>query len=256
MRCRSHRAIPPISLKATNIAQLHLDSLRNKRSIKSIKAALKALPQGSDAKVDATMYTEAMERISGQPQNDVALATEFLGWIVRARRPLTEIELQYALAVEVEEEVSDFDQGNSLPIAAPTSLCAGLVTKVYSSGIVQLVHYTAQKSFEDSWARCIPTVRKSVALKCVRYLTLLPSSSSSCSRHELNEIAHGVVTSVPELERSHSEEHCCWYLEEKEKNSNIMMRVTRTDMPGCLVPKISTLHEMVLAATLQVLNIL
>ncbi|RYP69154.1 hypothetical protein DL771_006248 [Monosporascus sp. 5C6A] len=87
------------------LAQLHFDSLKGKRSPKAIRAALKNLATGSDAYDRA--YDEAMERIEGQLKDEKELAKQALYWITCAKRPLTTIELQHALAVEVGEPELD-----------------------------------------------------------------------------------------------------------------------------------------------------
>ena len=70
-------------------------------SPKSIRTALKRLPTGSEAYDWA--YKEAMERIKGQIPGSKKLAMQVLWWIAFTTRPLTTLELQHALAVEVGE---------------------------------------------------------------------------------------------------------------------------------------------------------
>jgi hypothetical protein len=72
--------------------------------------ALKRLPKGSDAYDQA--YRDAMDRIKGQIQNSRELAYQTLSWITCAKRPLTTLDLQHALAVEVGECELD---GENLP---------------------------------------------------------------------------------------------------------------------------------------------
>jgi hypothetical protein len=57
-----------------------------------------ALRTGLD--VHDLMYEDAMKRIEAQGADVAALAKDILSWIVCARRPLTIVELQHALAVE------------------------------------------------------------------------------------------------------------------------------------------------------------
>lgn len=56
-----------------------------------------------------------------------------------AKRPLTTLELQHALAVEVGE--SELDEENFPEIEDMVSVCAGLVTVDEECGIIRLVHY-------------------------------------------------------------------------------------------------------------------
>ncbi|KAF4630324.1 hypothetical protein G7Y89_g7821 [Cudoniella acicularis] len=89
------------------LAQLHLDSLKGKRSPKAIRTALTKLASGTDAYDQA--YNEAMERIEGQLTDQKLLANQVLSWITCAKRPLSSIELQHALGVEVGESELDRD---------------------------------------------------------------------------------------------------------------------------------------------------
>ncbi|KAI9770260.1 MAG: hypothetical protein M1840_003418 [Geoglossum simile] len=73
-------------------------------------------------------------------------------WIIHAKRQITTIELQHALAVEVCEPKLDKE---SFPQVQDIVLvCAGLVTVDEESNIIHLVHYTPQEYFErtsNSW---------------------------------------------------------------------------------------------------------
>jgi len=83
------------------LAQFHLKSLIGKSTPKTIRAALKKLPTGSEAYDHA--YKGAMERIEEQVAEQEELAKQILSWITCAKRQLTMSELQHALAVEVSE---------------------------------------------------------------------------------------------------------------------------------------------------------
>ncbi|MCJ1465337.1 hypothetical protein MMC07_003955 [Pseudocyphellaria aurata] len=105
------------------IAQLYVDSLCYK-------------------KTKSLAYDAAMEQIKGQQPEDKMLATNILSWIVHAQRPLTMKELCHALAVQPDDIMSDQDIVTDLEDVV--SVCAGLVTVDEDSGIIRLVHYTAQ----------------------------------------------------------------------------------------------------------------
>jgi ankyrin repeat protein len=106
------------------LAQLHQDSLIGKRSPKAIRSALETLPKGSEALDNA--YKEAMERIEGQIIDSQELAKQVLSWIVCSKRPLTTLELQHALGVEVGE--SELDEENLPELKNMVSVYAGLAT--------------------------------------------------------------------------------------------------------------------------------
>lgn len=84
-----------------------------------------------------------MERIEGQLADSQELAKQALGWITCSKRPLTTLELQHALAVEIGQ--SSLDEDNLPEIDDVVSVCAGLVTIDEGSGIIRLVHYTTQE---------------------------------------------------------------------------------------------------------------
>jgi cell division septal protein FtsQ len=76
-----------------------MDSLIDRTTPKAMKQALKRLPKGSEALDKA--YDKALERVEAQKEGFRELATQVLSWITYAARPLTTLELQQALAVEV-----------------------------------------------------------------------------------------------------------------------------------------------------------
>jgi hypothetical protein len=119
------------------LAKLHLDSLIGKRSPKAVRTALARLPSGSNAYDHA--YQNAMERIEGQVADRIELAKQVLSWITCALRPLTALELQHALAVEVGER--ELDEDNIPELEDMVSACAGLATVDEQSRIIRLVHY-------------------------------------------------------------------------------------------------------------------
>lgn len=152
------------------LAQLHLDSLREKMSLKALRTALKKLPTGSEAYDCA--YEHVMERIKGP------VAKRVLSWITCAKRPLTTFELEHALAVEAEG--SRLDEDNICRVEDLVSPCAGLVTIDEESGIVRLVHYTTQQYFERTQARWFPNAEHDIARTCVTYLSFDNFESGYC----------------------------------------------------------------------------
>lgn len=67
-----------------------------------------------------------MERIEGQIIDSQELAKQVLSWIVCSKRPLTTLELQHALGVEVGE--SELDEENLPELKNMVSVYAGLAT--------------------------------------------------------------------------------------------------------------------------------
>lgn len=136
------------------LARLYLDSLIGKRAPKAIRHALKKLPTGSEAYDH--VYSEAMERIEGQLADAEALAKGALSLITYAKRPLTTLELQHALALKTGQ--AKFDEGGIPDIEDIVAVCAGLATVDEEGGVIRLVHYTAQEYFERTQKDWFPTV--------------------------------------------------------------------------------------------------
>lgn len=147
-----------------------------KRSPKAIKAALTRLPVGSTAYDQA--YNEAMERIEGQILDSETLAKQVLSWIVYAKRPLTTLQLQHALAVEVDETTLDPD--NIPDLGDIVSVCAGLVIIDEESDIIRLVHYTTQEYFSRFAKRWFPTAELDIGRVCLAYQLLDYFASGRC----------------------------------------------------------------------------
>ncbi|EPS41921.1 hypothetical protein H072_4150 [Dactylellina haptotyla CBS 200.50] len=158
------------------LAQLYFESIKNKTSLKKIKHALANLHTGLEAYAHA--YQEAMERINGQNQDSMALATQVLSWITCAVRPLTTSELQCALAVEIGEP--SFDEENFPYMTRMLSVCAGLVTIDEESGIIRLVHYTTQEYFEKHWSSLFFGFQNEITNVCVTYLSYSVFEAGPC----------------------------------------------------------------------------
>jgi hypothetical protein len=92
-----------------------------------------------------------MNRINGQNSGSWQLAQNVLSWITCAKRPLSALELQHALAVEVDE--LEVDEENLTQIEDMVSVCARLVTVDKESNIIRLIHYTTQEYLEWTWSK-------------------------------------------------------------------------------------------------------
>lgn len=114
------------------LARLHMDSLVSKHTRREVRKALDNLPEGLNS-----TYAEAVERVQGQNEDDRKLAERVLAWITYAKRPLSAVELQHALATEPETEMVEDE--DLVEIEILVSVCAGLVVVDDESGIVRLV---------------------------------------------------------------------------------------------------------------------
>ncbi|KAI4175647.1 MAG: hypothetical protein LQ343_001518 [Gyalolechia ehrenbergii] len=124
------------------VAKLHIDSIARKTTIKAVRKALETLPEKL-----ADIYSEALERINQQSNDDRQLAERTLMWLTHAYRPLSMQMFQHALAVEPGQR--HLDPENKPDMDLLVSVCAGLVVLDQQSQVMRLVHYTAQQYFEQ-----------------------------------------------------------------------------------------------------------
>ena len=135
--------------------RLHMDSLETKSSRSALRKALNELP-----KELTDTYDDALKRISPDHKE---LAYQIFSWLVHALRPLTEADLQYALAVQ--EGMTELDEDDLPDGKFILSICAGLVI---------LQHDDTQLSSEDSDSKQV------TVLGLVRQLLTFSLSAMIC----------------------------------------------------------------------------
>ncbi|OQE20243.1 hypothetical protein PENFLA_c017G09099 [Penicillium flavigenum] len=160
------------------LAQLYFESLIGRRSAKSTRTALEELSNGSHTHAYDKAYDNAMTRIQGQTREQTDLATDTLSWLICARRPLTSLELQHALAIE--EGESSLDEENVPEIEDILAVCAGLVTTENETGIIRLVHYTTKEYLERKQESFFPSTEKEISTLCVAYISFETFGSGVC----------------------------------------------------------------------------
>ncbi|KAL6897002.1 hypothetical protein GGI43DRAFT_104038 [Trichoderma evansii] len=169
------------------LAQLYLDSLKDKISIRQIKSTLEqfkkqsqlGLGEDKKRKVLEKAYEQAMDRINSQMPVFQVLGRKVLAWITCARRKLTPSELQHALAVETGS--TELDRDNLPGIEDMVLACAGLVTVDKESNIIRLVHYTTQEYFEQTQQVWFPSAEADMMEICVTYLSFNVFKSGRCT---------------------------------------------------------------------------
>ncbi|KAJ6028762.1 hypothetical protein N7540_004338 [Penicillium herquei] len=115
-------------------------------------------------------YEMTMSRIKGfQTEKECDLALRVLSWITCAKRPLSPLEIRYAIAVE--PGTQKLDEDRLAEIEDLVSLCAGLVIVDQKSHIVRLVHYTTQEYLDRTSRRWFPDAHVEIARSCVTYLS-------------------------------------------------------------------------------------
>lgn len=127
-------------------------------------------------------YHDAMKRIQGQVSDQTEMAMQVLAWITCAKRPLTTVELQSALAVEMNE--SDLDEDNLPDLNDMVSVCAGLVTIDAQSNVIRLVHYTTQEFFQRNQSTWFPNAHYDISSICVAYLSFDIFHTGHCQTTE------------------------------------------------------------------------
>lgn len=118
--CLPFSAVLKLIFSRFLLARFHMDSLVTKTKRKDVRKALESLPP----ELDGT-YDQTIERIKGQGKDYSELAMLVLLWISNAIRPLSPVELQYAIAIQpgmTELDDEDLDEQDLL-----VSVCAGLV---------------------------------------------------------------------------------------------------------------------------------
>ncbi|KAJ7574518.1 hypothetical protein C8J56DRAFT_802812, partial [Mycena floridula] len=103
-------------------AKLHLDSLARQTNVKTLRNALDRLPEDI-----WRSYDNAMLRIDAQGETDSNLAYHIFYWLSCSKRPLTVPELQHAVAVSSNPEMTDMEQEAIVDIETLTDVCAGLI---------------------------------------------------------------------------------------------------------------------------------
>ncbi|KAF3316763.1 hypothetical protein TWF173_001426 [Orbilia oligospora] len=187
---REHRgAIKDEIVKAVQgmflLARLHFESVENKTTPKKLKTALGKLSTGEEGEAAyGIAYTEAMERIDSQNSDFKNLARRVLVWVVCAERPLDQLELQHALAVEPEASQDTIDDDDLTDINDIISVCAGLVTIDEDTKIVRLIHYTTQEYFDkQEWTRHAQT---GLAEICIIHLSIEMNSADPLGTADSN----------------------------------------------------------------------
>jgi hypothetical protein len=89
-------------------------------------------------------------------------------WICYAQRPLHEVELQHAIAIELEDE--DFDPDGITPGDLLRSSCVGLIT-CDDEGMCSLFHLTAYEFFRSNSDMCSDASHLRISKTCLTYLS-------------------------------------------------------------------------------------
>ena len=120
------------------LATIHVNVLASQVTLAKIRRCLRELPTD----IDET-YDLALKRVLEQDKERQKLALDTFTWVLHSSGNLTLLELQHALAVDLDMDY--FDPENIPPEARIRDACAGLI--VISKDNVRFVHYTTQTYF-------------------------------------------------------------------------------------------------------------
>ncbi|KAJ7573206.1 hypothetical protein C8J56DRAFT_840580 [Mycena floridula] len=151
-------------------AKLHLNSLARQTNVKALRKALEGLPEDI-----WRSYDNAMLRIDAQGETDSKLAYHIFYWLSCSKRPLTVLELQHAVAVSLDSEMTDMEPEAIVDLETLTDVCAGLIISnepfTSSQTTVRLVHYTMQKYLQSNQQRLFPEIQSLMAITCLTYMS-------------------------------------------------------------------------------------
>ena len=162
------------------MATLHMDSLVSKHNPRAVRTALENLPAGLE-----DTYQKVLQRIDSQNADDREMANTVLLWLCCAQRPLTLSELQHALSLDT--DCLEFDPQSVTEQDLLLSICAGLVIVDPESGIIRLVHYTAQEFFEGIRDSRFADAQRTIVSTCLQYLSFNAFNGYSHKRRDLKE---------------------------------------------------------------------
>ncbi|KAK1781062.1 hypothetical protein QBC45DRAFT_449553 [Copromyces sp. CBS 386.78] len=158
------------------LAQLYMDSLRDKCTPKEVRDVLRGMQHQNNTSNGLSVeerlykaYGETMTRIDKQEPGFRDRAMQILLWITHAKRPLSTEELRHALAVEVGRNELNED---NLIASLDVSICAGLAIVDDKSQEIRLVHYTTQEYLEQRHFKLSLNIspHNTITEVCVTYL--------------------------------------------------------------------------------------
>ena len=139
-----------------------MDNLASKLTIYAVRQALKNPPQNMD-----DLHNETMDRVLKQEECARDLAEKTFYWVLHVERPLTEYELQHALAVE--PSTTDIDEENIHKTETLTSVCQGLIRVEPGSKTIRFAHPLTEDYFRRVRS-AKPTHAMNIASTCLTCL--------------------------------------------------------------------------------------
>ena len=159
------------------MAALQIEYIAQADTRRKLLRSLEQLPASLD-----DLYAENMRRIDEKRPIKRSFAYETLFWVSHSRRPLTVVELQCALGLELGD--TSFDPESISLESDILDACGALLTVERESNAVRLVHYSAQEYFEKTSNVHFPGFHALITLKCLTCLSLRDLEAGPCITDE------------------------------------------------------------------------
>ncbi|KAH6897701.1 hypothetical protein BKA70DRAFT_747842 [Coprinopsis sp. MPI-PUGE-AT-0042] len=158
-------------------ASLQLQALRECTSRSDVEKTLHDFPpQIKD------VYIQTWTRIASQPSGKASLAASVLAWVLYATRSLTIEELRDAVASSL--DTYSFEKTRLVSAEVMIGVCGGLLAIEKETGLVRLVHYSAQAVLQTLIRESIPDPHSGLAAICMARLRDCEFQSSSLASPE------------------------------------------------------------------------
>ncbi|KAK0445036.1 uncharacterized protein EV420DRAFT_1277206 [Desarmillaria tabescens] len=145
------------------LADMHMTLLAQTKDRGELIEALNKLPDT----IEGT-YEHFLERADCKPERKRDFAYRIFSWIAFAERPLTILELQYALAMR--SGTTELNLDKIIDFDLISSACIGLVI-VDGRGLVRFAHSTTREYFISQKDRLFPGVQEHITRTCLTYMS-------------------------------------------------------------------------------------
>jgi ankyrin repeat protein len=155
------------------LSRLAMDVICTLTSVASLRTCLADLPSTYEKAYEITF-----ERVLGQPDSIVNLAKRVLNWVLHAKRPLTMLELQHAIAIKLASKIIDPESLESSKLTLAS--CLGMISLSKVDNCVTIVHSTARQFLITNEQELSDRPQLDIARTCLEYLTYDEISSGPC----------------------------------------------------------------------------
>ncbi|KAL7963708.1 ankyrin repeat-containing domain protein [Trichoderma compactum] len=174
------------------LAQIYLVLLQDKITVNDIRKQIAIFKSRNKedsgdqkGKILTDAYEQAIKRIKNQNEGIKRLAMRALAWVTLAKRQITTLELQHALATR--DGMTTLSHDDLPDLTDIMSACVGLLTVDEESRIIRLVHYTAHEYLEQTQTSWFPSAEDSILRNCLTYLLFEVFKSGLCQSDEAFE---------------------------------------------------------------------